>query len=116
MLQGTKFKGRYPRSYPAVLIGRLGVSTLFQGSNNAVGSQVIDYIISWFLLPNNKTGCRFIVVDAYNNENVRHFYEKNGFKLLYQTEEQEKEANHIPVSDKLTSRMMYLDLLRYVKK
>lgn len=104
------------RSYPAVLIGRLGVSTLFQGSNNAVGSQVIDYIISWFLLPNNKTGCRFIVVDAYNNENVRHFYEKNGFKLLYQTEEQEKEANHIPVSDKLTSRMMYLDLLRYVKK
>ena len=55
-------------------------------------------------------------MDAYNNENVRHFYEKNGFKLLYQTEEQEKEANHIPVSDKLTSRMMYLDLLRYVKK
>lgn len=104
------------RSYPAVLIGRLGVSTLFQGSNNAVGSQVIDYIISWFLLPGNKTGCRFIVVDAYNNENVIHFYEKNGFRTLYQTEALEKEANHIPLSDKLTSRMMYLDLLKYVKK
>ena len=104
------------RSYPAVLIGRLGVSISFQGSNNAVGSQVIDYICSWFLLPNNKTGCRFIVVDAYNKENVLHFYEKNGFKYLYQTEDIEKEANHIPLDTHLMSRMMYLDLLRYVRK
>ena len=29
-----------------------------------------------------KTGCRFIVVDAYNKENVLHFYEKNGFKFF----------------------------------
>ena len=33
---------------------------------------------------------------------------------LYSTEELEKEANNIPLEDKLSSRMMYLDLLRYI--
>ena len=86
--------------YPAVLIGRLGVAKNFQGTNDGIGSQAIDYIISWFLLPDNKTGCRFIVVDAYNKENVLRFYEKNGFKFLYSTEELEKEANHIPEDER----------------
>lgn len=103
------------RSYPAVLIGRLGVAKNFQDTNDGIGSQAIDYIISWFLLPDNKTGCRFIVVDAYNKENVLRFYGKNGFKFLYSTEELEKEANHIPEDEHLESRMMYLDLLGYIR-
>lgn len=101
------------RSYPAVLIGRLGVAEEYQGSPHGIGSQTIDYIISWFLLPDNKTGCRFIVVDAYNTEKVLNFYGKNGFRFLYSTEEQEKTANHIPAEQRLASRMMYLDLLGY---
>ena len=89
------------RSYPAVLIGRLGVAKDFQSTHDGIGSQAIDYIISWFLLPDNKTGCRFIVVDAYNKENVLHFYEKNGFKFLYSTEDLEKDVvrqsiKHLP--------------------
>lgn len=75
------------RSYPAVLIGRLGVDKKFQGTDDGIGSQAIDYIVSWFLLPDNKTGCRFIVVDAYNKENVLRFYGKNGFKLWYKVKE-----------------------------
>lgn len=102
------------RSYPAVLLGRLGVSVDFQGTGNSIGTQVIEYIASWFVHPSNKTGCRFMVVDAYNTPQVCHFYEKNGFKYLYQTEELEKEANHIPMEESLDSRMMYLDLLGYV--
>lgn len=102
------------RSYPAVLIGRLGVSLDFQGTGNSIGTQVIEYIASWFVHPSNKTGCRFMVVDAYNTPQVCHFYEKNGFKYLYQSEELEKEANHIPMEEPLDSRMMYLDLLGYV--
>ena len=102
------------RSYPAVLIGRLGVSKEFQGKNISVGSQAIEFIASWFIHPNNKTGCRFIVVDAYNKSNILHFYEKNGFKYLYSTEELEKEANNIPLEDKLSSRMMYLDLIGFI--
>lgn len=103
------------RSYPAVLIGRLGVAVSFQGTGNAIGTQVIDYIASWFVHPANKTGCRFMVVDAYNAGQVCHFYEKNGFKYLYQTEEMEKEANHVASEEPLTSRMMYLDLLGYIE-
>lgn len=97
------------------MIGRLGVAKEFQGTDDSIGSQAIDYIISWFLLPDNKTGCRFIVVDAYNKENVLRFYGKNGFKFLYSTEELEKDANHIPLEDHLESRMMYLDLLGYIR-
>lgn len=99
------------RSYPAVLIGRLGVAGEFQGSHNGIGSQVIDYITAWFCHPENKTGCRFLVVDAYNKPKVLHFYEKNGFRFLYATEELEKEAYHIDIEERLESRMMYLDLI-----
>ena len=99
------------RSYPAVLIGRLGVALDFQGKGNGIGSQTIDYIASWFLMPDNKTGCRFIVVDAYNRDEVLHFYEKNGFRFLYANESLEKAANHLSSDEKLKSRMMYLDLI-----
>lgn len=78
-------------NYPAVLIGRLGVSADYRGKGMNIGSQVLDYIKGWFRTKDNKTGCRFIVVDAYNNERTIHFYEKNGFKLLYKTEQEEKD-------------------------
>ncbi len=67
-----------------------------------------------FVHPNNKTGCRFIVVDAYNNDDVIRFYGKNGFRFLYATEDLEREAYHIPADEHLESRMMYLDLLGYI--
>lgn len=102
------------RSYPAVLIGRLGVATKFQGTGSFIGTQVLEYIASWFVHSSNKTGCRFMVVDAYNKPEVLHFYEKNDFKYLYSTEELEKEANHIPFDARLESRMMYVDLLGYI--
>ena len=64
------------RSYPAALIGRIGVNTEFQGLH--IGSQLISYIKSWFRAEDNKTGCRFLVVDAYNSARTLRFYEKNG--------------------------------------
>ena len=57
------------RSYPAVLIGRLGVNKDFRnvvGEGQRIGDQLMDFIKSWFVDGANKTGCRFIVVDAYN--------------------------------------------------
>lgn len=54
-------------------------------------------------------------ISLYNKEYVLHFYEKNGFKFLYSTESLEKEANHIPEDEHLESRMMYLDLLGYIR-
>ena len=76
------------RSYPATLIGRLGVNSEFQDSH--IGSQVIEFLKDWFSDDENKTGCRFLVVDAYNNEKTLHFYSKNGFKFLHNSAEEER--------------------------
>jgi GNAT superfamily N-acetyltransferase len=97
------------RSYPAILIARLGVSSKFHGLH--VGHQVIDFIKQWFSLPDNKSGCRFAVVDAYNRPNIIHFYELNGFKMLYSSEEEERETFSISENTPLHSRMMYYDLI-----
>lgn len=97
-------------NYPAVLIGRLGVSADYRGKGYNVGSQILDFVKGWFRSKENKTGCRFIVVDAYNNEKTLHFYEKNGFKLLYKTEEEERNFLEVPSSEKLETRFMFFDL------
>ena len=58
------------KSYPAVLIGRLGVNTNYrfiEGETERTGKQLMDFIKSWFIDGANKTGCRFIVVDSYND-------------------------------------------------
>lgn len=55
-----------------------------------VGQQIINYIKIWFIDDENKTGCRFLVVDAYNKLNVLKFYERNKFKYLYADEETER--------------------------
>jgi GNAT superfamily N-acetyltransferase len=64
---------------PAVKIGRLAVSAKYQGSK--LGSQVLDFIKYWFIY-NNKTGCRFLLADAYNKPRVIKFYKENGFSYL----------------------------------
>ena len=98
------------RSYPAVLIGRLGVNREFQNSSSHVGRQLMSFIKDWFRHEDNKTGCRFIVVDAYNEEKVLGFYERNGFVPLYKTEELEKQYYDIPQNEPLKTRLLYFDL------
>lgn len=99
------------RTYPAVLIGRLGVNINFQGSQYRVGTQIMDFIKEWFKSYDNKTGCRFILVDAVNNEHTISYYERNGFKPLFPRIEDEKGFYNIPAEDNLRTRMFYFDLL-----
>lgn len=75
-----------------------------------IGSQIIDYVKDWFRSSENKTGCRFIVVDAYNNEKTLHFYERNGFKKLYKTEEEERAFLNLNADEPLATRFMFFDL------
>ncbi len=96
-------------NYPAVLIGRLGVSSDFQGKGLNVGSQILSFIKDWFRA-DNKTGCRFIVVDAYNNDRTLHFYERNGFKTLYKTEQEERDFLKLAPEETLETRFMFFDL------
>lgn len=99
------------RTYPAVLIGRLGVNIDFQGDSFRVGTQIMDFIKDWFRSYDNKTGCRFILVDAVNNEHTLAYYERNGFRPLFPRIDDEKAFYHIEESDSLRTRMYYFDLL-----
>lgn len=100
------------RNYPAVLIGRLGVDKKYMDSG--IGSQVLNFIKAWFRQGDNKTGCRFLIVDAYNTEEVTSFYKKrNGFSFLFDSEE--IEAKFIGINLKrdehLHTRIMFYDLI-----
>jgi len=66
-----------------VKIGRFGVHIDFQ--RNRLGSLFL-YMINCLLTNNNRTGCRYLTVDARrdkaNRVDVRPFYTKNGFRPL----------------------------------
>ena len=97
------------RNYPAVLIGRLGVDENFQSKH--LGSEILTFLKYWLVEPNNKTGCRFLLVDAYNSERTIEFYQRNGFKLLFGTEQQEIEYRRLKDITSLPTRIMYFDLI-----
>jgi GNAT superfamily N-acetyltransferase len=99
------------RTYPAVLIGRLGVDTQFQGKDFRIGAQIMDFIKAWFDGSENKTGCRFVIVDAINNEHTVRYYERNGFRPLFPREQDEKDFYDIADDESLRTRMYYFDLL-----
>lgn len=88
-------------SMPAVKIGRLGVSDDCQRAN--CGSRIMDFLKVWFT-KQNKTGCRFLLVDAYNRPGVIGFYRKNGFQFLTGTDEKEE------------TRIMYFDLIQFTNR
>jgi len=108
-LQKKVSHSKVMRSYPAVMIGRLGVSKQFHKAK--IGSQLMDFIKYWFSERSNKTGCRFIVVDSYNNNGAITYYAKNGFEFLFSTEQQEKEYLTLDDSVKLMTRLMFFDLI-----
>ena len=90
----------YPYSQsPAVKIGRFGVNRSFQG--NGIGTDILTRIKD-FMLTDNRTGCRYITLDAYNKPKVIKFYtQRNGFVHL-------KEPNPDRYQE-----ILYFDLLRH---
>ena len=101
------------RRYPGVLVGRLGINSEF--AKQGFGSAVMTFIKTWFRSDENKTGCRFIIVDAVNSPDVLHYYQRNGFKFLYGSDENEAKALGINVKmlgkNPLRTRLMYYDLI-----
>ena len=66
--------------YPAIKVTRLGVSAEAKGQG--IGTKLLNAVKHLFIT-DNRTGCRFITVDAYNSEKVLNFYkEHNGFEEL----------------------------------
>lgn len=112
--RAKKVKSSIPRekhmkSYPAVLVGRLGVNK--ELSNKGIGSELMDFIKGWFIEPNNKTGCRYLVVDSYNEQKAISYYERNGFVFMFSSEEQEKAHLKKDPKAQLETRFMYFDLI-----
>lgn len=91
------------KDYPAVKLGRLGVHNDYKA--NKIGTQILNYLKIWFV-DKNKTGCRFITVDAYS-QSLR-FYEKNGFDYL--TDKDVKDGKN----KQNGTRLMYFDLKQIV--
>ena len=73
----------------------------------------MDFIKKWFLSADNKTGCRFILVDAVNNPHTLAYYERNNFKPLFPRISDEKLFYNISETEELRTRMYYFDLLTY---
>lgn len=110
-LNKTIARKKQGRSYPAVLIGRVAVSKDFQGRDYRVGSQIMRFIKDWFIASDNKTGCRYIVVDAVNAPGTLSYYERNGFKPLFRNDSDEKVFYSVLPTEILRTRMYYFDLL-----
>ena len=87
-------KEKYLRSYPSVKIGRLAISRELQGKG--FGSYLLSSIKMYFIA-DNKTGCRFVTLDAYRG--ATDFYKRNGFDFLQ-------------AEDKNPTQLMYFDLMR----
>lgn len=81
------------KSYPAAKLCRLGVDESMKGQS--IGTLLLRFIKSYFVV-DNKTGCRFLTVDAYAN--AVPFYQKNGFVPL---NEDDKDDD---------TRLLYFDL------
>jgi GNAT superfamily N-acetyltransferase len=101
------------KSYPGILIGRLGVATEFNGQG--AGSQLLDFIKD-FCFTNFPDFVRFLFVDAYNEPAVIGFYQKNDFIPVFSTEEQEKETYRQLQSEALKTRYMYFDMIHWRDK
>ena len=90
-------KGKPQRYWPAVKLTRLGVAAELQGQN--IGSNILNMVKKVFIT-DNRTGCRFLTVDARKDDRVINFYQKNGFELL--------------PDDRDDTQLMYFDLKRHL--
>jgi GNAT superfamily N-acetyltransferase len=109
-----KVKEHVPRekslkSYPGILIGRLGVATEFSG--HGIGSQVMDSIKE-FCNTNYPDFVRFLLVDAYNKPAVIAFYQKSDFNPVFSTEEQEKQSYQQKPDEILHTRYLFYDMIQ----
>lgn len=81
-------------NYPAVKLCRFALDNTIKG--NHIGSLLLDFMKRFFV-SDNKTGCRFLTVDAYRT--AEPFYAKNGFLYLNKKDEDR------------TTRLMFYDLI-----
>ena len=72
----------------------------------------MSFIKGWFIDPFIKTGCRYIIVDASNHQKVIDFYQRNGFKFIFENIADEIEYMKLDLEPEYKrTRLMYFDLI-----
>lgn len=117
--------------YPAILIGQLCVFDGFglHSFPYNVGDEMMDLIKTMAINPDNDFAVRYLVVDALNIPNVTDYYLRNGFKFMFESDEEElhclrgypknsiwkriKNICHRDTNDeqKCKTRLMHFDLI-----
>ncbi len=98
ILKLVPFEKRGHKTSPSVKVGRFAVAKKYQGRD--IGSKLMNFIKNFFT-DKNKTGCRFIIVDAYKE--AVGFYQKNGFDFLTPEDEDQE------------TRLMWFDLKTFIQ-
>lgn len=93
-LENIPLDKRHYTFFPAVKITRLGVDVAAR--NLGIGSLLL-VVVKRLFLHDNRTGCRFLTVDAYNKPEVLRFYTKNAFEYLELRPSQRKDRRQIPM-------------------
>jgi len=101
------------KSYPGILIGRLGIATEF--SRQGIGSQLLNFIKDICIIQFPDV-VRFLLVDAYNESDIISFYTKNKFTPVFSTDEQEKESYQQSENEILQTRYMFYDMIQWRDK
>lgn len=91
-------EGKRYKTYPAVKIGRLGTRQNLK--RRSIGTYLL-WALRFLFITDNRTGCRFVTVDAYNEPGVIQFYQKNDFAFLTTDDAH------------ASTRAMFCDLLRF---
>jgi hypothetical protein len=99
----NKFNRRLPNNkrinhYPAIKIGRLGVTLSLQKSGFAYS--LMDFI-KGFSVKNLNSACRLLILDAVNEPKQISYYQKNDFTFLMESDKESK------------TRLMYFDLISF---
>ncbi len=77
------------RSYPAIKIGRFGVHKDQQKTGLAY--ELMDFIKGWVIME-NKSAVKFLILDAYNQERQKKFYSNNKFKCIFIDSQSEQDT------------------------
>ena len=88
---------KHRNHYPAVKVGRLAVDKNY--ARHGIGRLILDSV-KYIFTHGNRTGCRFLTVDALAE--ATSFYERNGFRFFTQ---QDRDQDTL---------LMYFDLKDFV--
>ena len=96
-------------TYPAILLAQLAINDLYKELH--LGDKVMRLIKAWIVRYASQIAGRYLIVDAVNTPKVIEFYQRNNFKLVFETETDEQSYSEITDNKPLETRFMITDLI-----